>query len=222
MRVFQDRVVVSLKLLSQTSLVKTGFVIMSAASTDEQLLSNTAVNITYRWGSSMMAVSSPGIEANVSVTVKSRFKAPVAGPITTSVASFPGPGINIQIGCSNVTGEVARKWQGSCRMYVDEGPRFGSLFQVGSLPRQLFKLYSHIYGCRGLNLASFSHEPSLENYDRQQITAAQSYYYLFFCFPPKVVSIFPSSEGGLDHPLRLPPSRLLIAGCWREKWRRQA
>ena len=108
---------------------KTGFVILLASSTtDAQLEADTAITISFSWVSSPYV--SPGNEAIVSLTVKARVITPVPGPITTSVVSFPAPGINIQIGCSNVSGGVTSDWLGDCRMYVDEGPRFGTLYQV--------------------------------------------------------------------------------------------
>jgi hypothetical protein len=106
-------------------------VVLLASSTDAQLAADTAMSIRFSWVSSPYV--SPGNEAVVSLTVKARISSPVPGPITTSVVSFPAPGINIQIGCSNLSGGITSEWLGDCRMYVDEGPRFGALYQVFAL-----------------------------------------------------------------------------------------
>jgi hypothetical protein len=84
---------------------------------------NRVIPITYSWVSSPYAP--PDNEANLTVTVmRITDDPPIMKPATLSTAVGPQPGINIQTGCSDVDGPD------NCVVYVDSGPRFGTLHQV--------------------------------------------------------------------------------------------
>ena len=97
---------------------------------DEDIPRVAVCPISYRW------VSSPYIppldnEANLTVIIHGIANHTIVKPVTTSTAMAPEPGINVQLGCSDLGGADSLD---SCFIYVNGGPHFGTLHQAGYPP----------------------------------------------------------------------------------------